>query len=465
MKDERAAALPVYAAVILVAYTATAGITTVYSMLKVLYATFDDPLRIGWVVTAYWLVASASSAICGRIGDLFGRRRMIVIMLAIAGAGSLLSALAPDLNWVILGCALQGTTGTLTPLMIGLVREVVARERVPFAVGVITAAGNVGTGVSFMAAGWIIDRFSWQGGFVMKVVLVAISIVALLAMVPASREKPGALPREGLLTGLLFAPAVAGVFVTFQLAATWTWHDPRTWAVLVGSLLLLAFWAFDQSRRAQPLIDVRSLGKREILVANLSVGLLAMGCMQNGQAMSLFMQQPVWTGTGLGLSAFEAGALLMAINAVALVASPWGGAMGWRFGARRIGMLGAALVLLGWMAMTLFHASFAFVVAADTVLMLGLAILQPVAYNTVVAATPPDRTSEATGMTYVFLNTFIAIGGQILFLLLATATVHDPAQGIGSFPADAAYTRGFGAIAGIALLGLFIASRLPGRPS
>lgn len=463
--DDQRSALPIYFAIIMVSYTATAGITTVYSMLKMLYASFDEPMKIGWVVTGYWLVASACSAICGRIGDIVGRRRMAILMLAIAGIGSLLSAMAPTLTLVIIGCALQGTTGTLTPLTIGLVREAVAREKVPFAVGIITAAGNVGTGISFMAAGWIVDRFSWQGGFTMKVVLVVLAIVALLKLVPPPQQKPGRIPREGLFQGLLFAPAIAGIFISFQLANAWGWQDPRPWSVIAGSLLVLLYWGWDQSHRSHPLIDVRSLGRREILLANLSVGLLAMGCMQNGQAMSLFLQQPQWTGTGFGLSAFQAGIVLLAVGSVSLVASPWGGALGNRHGARAVGSAGAALVLIGWMAITLHHPSLWFVLLADVLMMVGLSVLQTVSYNTVVAATPSDRTSEATGMTYVFLNTSIAIGGQIMFLLMATATVHDPAQGTGTFPADAAYFKAFAYISTIALLGLIVASLLPGRPS
>ena len=86
--------IALYAAIVITQYAAAAGITTVYSMLSHLYRTFDDPLSIGWVVTSYWLVASVVAAIGGRLGDVLGRRRVAIAVLAIAGCGSLISATA-----------------------------------------------------------------------------------------------------------------------------------------------------------------------------------------------------------------------------------------------------------------------------------------------------------------------------------------------------------------------------------
>lgn len=86
--------LPIYLAVILIAYTASVGIATVYSMLSTFYREFDDPVAIGWVATSYWLVASVSVALCGRFGDALGRRRISIAMLVVAGLGSMISARA-----------------------------------------------------------------------------------------------------------------------------------------------------------------------------------------------------------------------------------------------------------------------------------------------------------------------------------------------------------------------------------
>ena len=466
--------LALYAAILVTSYAASAGITTVYSMLSHLYREFDDPRSIGWVVTSYWLVASVCAAIGGRLGDVLGRRRIAIITLAIAGVGSLISATAATLGTIILGCALQGTMGTLTPLMIGITRENLALEKVPLALGIIAAAGTASAGVSFMVAGYFIDQFSWHGGFYMKVALVVIAIAALLVLVPRPSSSRASLADVKILPGVLFAPAIGGIFVSLQLAASWGWSDVRVWALLLASALLLVGWAWYQSREVHPLINVRSLRNREVLFANLSMGLLAMGCMQNGQVMSLLLQQPVATGIGFGLSATLAGLILLPLNSIALVGSPLAGGLAGRHGARTVAVGGFVVIVAGWSAIAAQPQWFAWVLGANVVALFGLSLVQTATYVAIVHATPPERTSEAAGITFVFLNVFIAIGGQSVFLLLATSTVG--LAGIrGTFPSAAAFALGFGFIIVTSLAGILVAwlmprfntepARVPSRPT
>lgn len=453
--------LPIYLAVILIAYTASAGITTVYSMLSTFYREFDDPVAIGWVATSYWLVASVSVALCGKLGDALGRRRISIAMLVVAGLGSMISARADSLTGVILGCALQGTTGTLTPLSIGIVREALPPAKVPFAIGVIAAAGSTAAGVSFMVAGYFIDHYSWRGAFYMKAGLVALTILGLFAWVPASRASGASLPGRRALPGLLFAPAIAGIFAAIQFSRDRGWQDPLTLALLVASPLLLAAWARQQSRAAEPLIDVRSLASRPVLVANLCIGLLAMGAFQQGQMMSLLFQQPRWTGVGFELSATTAGLIMLLLNTTTMIGSPFGGALTGRRGARLVTGVGSALIICGWSLLAVQHDVLPLVLAINVMLMLGLSTVQASAYLAVVQATPPERTSEATGITYIFLNTCIAIGGQILFLLLASSTVAGRAQAAGTYPSDAGFGHAFAFLIAVSCLGLAAAFALP----
>jgi len=452
--------LPLYFAIVMILYTSSAGITTVYAMLSGFYRDFDEPLRIGWVVTSYYLVASICAALCGRLGDVVGRRRMAIAVLFIAGLGSIVSARASGLNGVIGGCALQGTTGCLTALALGIVREALPREKMAFAVGIVSAAGVTGGGLSFMVAGYLIDHFSWRGGFYMKVGLVVLTVAALLAYVPVPQRKLASLKNVNLLAGLAFAPGLAGVFVSFQLANEWSWHDANVWAVLVGSLLVLVVWGWHQIRQVDPLIDVRSLCRRPILLANVSISLLAMGCMQNGQVMSLLLQQPLWTHVGFGLSAGAAGALLLPLMGITLIGSPWGGSLAGRLGARSVALIGCLLIVAGWSAIALYHQSLSLVVAADVVALFGLSFVQPAVYLSVVEATPAERTSEATGMTFVFVNAFLSIGGQAVFLLLATSTVKS-ATAAGTYPSPAAYLLVFTYLIATATTGFLVAWLLP----
>jgi MFS family permease len=459
--NARRSTLLVYLALILASYTTSAGITTLYSMLGLFYREFDNPLGIGWVITGYWLVACISAAICGRLGDVIGRRRMAFAILGIAGVGSVISAGAGGLNGLIVGCALQGTIGALTPLLMGMLREVMPRERVPFAIGVMAAAGTTGAGISFLLAGFVIDQYSWRTGFYMKATLVAATLLAMLAFGKAPAKKTASLAKVNVLAGIAFVPALAAIFASFQLAKGWGWSDPGAWGLLGLSVLTLIVWGRHQSRQANPLIDVRSLGHRPVLLANLIVGVLAVGCMQNGQVIALLLQQPEWTHIGFGMSATASGVLMLPLYAITLIGNPLGGSLTARNGARIVALIGFALITLGWAAIALFHQSLAFVVIADMGAVCGYGMAQSAAYITVVEATPADRTSEATGMTYVFLNTFIAIGAQAVFFLFAISTVKNPVRGAGTYPAESSYALAFLFIIATGLLGMVIACLLP----
>lgn len=449
----------IYLACIMLAYTQSAGITTIYLMASTLYRIFDDPLRIGWVVTSYYLVAASSSALCGRFGDLLGRRRICIVVLTIAGVGAVISASATGLEGVIIGCTLQGAAGGLVSLGIGILRENLPPTRLSFAIGVISSAAIAGAGISWLIAGLVIDHYSWNGGFWMKAILAAITIVALLAYVPAGKSTPGGMKNIKVMPGLLFVPAVAGVFVAIQFSHEWGWGDLRILGLVIGSVLLIAFWVWHQRRQEKPLIYVRSLANRQVLFGNLILGAMAAGWCQNGQILSLILQQPTWTGTGFAVSASFSGMVLLGLNLISLVASPWGGAMAARHGARRAALIASVIGTLAWTAIVINHASMWFFIAALALVMVGICVLHVTGFNLVIEATEAERTSEASGMSFVIFYTASAIGGQAIFLLLATATVSQ--TGGGSFPAASAYDLALGFVEAMSLIGLVIAFLLP----
>src|SRR2546423_1699911 len=124
--------LPIFLVVVVLNLGSTAGGGVPFTTLAPPYSAVAYAGHAGWEVTSYLLLSALSAALCGRLGDLLGQRLMVLTILGLCGAGSLLSALATSLPWIIAGCVLQGTAGALTPLSIGIARESLPRERVPF---------------------------------------------------------------------------------------------------------------------------------------------------------------------------------------------------------------------------------------------------------------------------------------------------------------------------------------------
>jgi MFS family permease len=460
-RTRRGSVAGVYCALLLTACVGSAGITVIYNMLPTLQRTFPGQPALAWVVTIYWLCSAIAAAVCGRLGDLNGRRKVMSVVLTLCAVGALGAAIAPSLPWLIVACALQGTASAITPLSLGIFRENLPPERVPVAVGVLTSAGTVCAGIIFVASGVVIDRFSWQGGFLLKVGLAAVALIAVFVFVPPSTPQPG--PRVNLAKGVLFAPALAALLVGVQQIRAWGMADPRLWALFAGGAILLVVWARLQLREAQPLIGLRILANRQIALANVCVVVVVLGTIQIGQILSMFFQQPLWTGTGLGLTATGSGLMHLALDAVSIIAAPWSGRIAARHGARTSALVGFALIAVAWMWLALWHGDRGITLAGAALALGGYAVTMTGLYNLIIESIPPQRTGEATGMTYVFLTAFFAVGAQIVFALLESGRVVNPAHGGLAFPSDGAYVLGFGYIAATGVLGFLLATQLPRR--
>lgn len=448
-----------YTALIVTAFVASAGITVIYGMLATLYREFPGAEGVGWVVTIYWLASAVAAAVGGRVGDLVGRRRTMLVVLACCILGAGVSALASSLAMLIAGCLLQGTAGVITPLNYGLVRENLSDEHIPMAVGLIVTAGMVGAGVIYVLSGVVIDEFSWQGGFLFKVALAAVAMLLVWGWVPDARPSPG--PALDLVRGLVFVPGLCAILVAVQKLGAWGVGDPRILGLLVAGFVLLALWGRQQWNAPHPLINVRSLLERRVLIANACMMFLALGGLQLGQMFSLYFQQPAATGTGLGYSATFAGAVMFLLNISALVGGPLSGRIASRFGARSTLLAGMGTMALAWGGLAVWHGGTAVVMVLAVACSLGLAVAQGGIYNVIVAATPPERTGEATGLTYVFLACFFAVGAQCLFALLATERVSLPGGGDATYPSAGAFGLSFGFVSAMAGLAFLTALLLP----
>jgi len=430
-------------------------------MLPTLQRTFPGQPALAWVVTIYWLFSALAAAVCGRVGDLRGRRDVMVAVLILCAIGALIAAASHSLAWLLVGCSIQGAASGITPLSFGIFRENLPPQRVPVAVGVLTSAGTVAAGIIFVLSGLVIDHYSWRGGFLLKVGFAAVALAALLSFVPRSTPRPG--PRVNFAMGLLFAPALAMLLVGVQLLHSWGARDIRLWCLFAAGAMTLTIWARNQLRSTAPLIDLNILRNRQVALANLCFVVVVLGTIQIGQILSLFFQQPLWTGTGLGLTATGSGWMHLTLDAVSIIAAPWSGRVAVKFGGRRAALIGFFMIFLAWAWLALWHTDRSLVLAGAALALGGYAVTATALYNLIIESIPTERTGEATGLTYVIFTAFFAVGAQIVFALLNTSRVSGAQAGFGSldFPSNSAFVLGFAYIAATGLVGFALSSFLP----
>jgi MFS family permease len=453
----------VYLVTALVQFVAAAGVTTLYVMLPFLYREFGGRHASGWAVTCYFLVAAICAALCGRLGDLLGRRFVTLIVLGVAGAGAVISMLGHSVGMLVVGCAMQGTAGALTPLSIGLARESLDEKRVPVAIGIITAAGSGGSGVAYLVAGYVIDHFDVFGGFILKAMLAAVAAAALLASIPPQPHARQSLRGIDLWRGALFAPGIAALLLIIDRGSEWGWMDSRTLGCLVVGAALLAYWFRHQERQQTPLIDVRTLRSPAVASANLAMAFFAIGSIQIGQIYSLLLQQPAWTGIGFGFTATALGWYMLVNNSLSFVFSPLGGLLARRFGARHTAVAGAVIAILAYAWLTAFHSTLLHAAIGSVLCLISISLLLPALLLIVVLAAPRDRTSEASGIASVTLAGFMGVGAQIIYRILAMDSVTDPVHGSAAYPSAAAYVHMLLYICAASVACLITISRIPSR--
>lgn len=444
--------------------TSTFEVGMLYSALSKMYGTFNDPVGVGWLITSFLLVGAASTAVCGRLGDMLGRGRVMLVLLFCAGIGSVISALSTTLPWIIFGRAVQGMSAAMMALCIGLVREHLPPSRVALGVGVITATATVGVGVGMVLGGVIVDNLTWPWLFVCSAALAFASMALVVAFVPLTKGA-GFSSDVDIVGGILFAPAVAGILFAVTRVKSWGWWDGRTLTWIGSGIVVLILWVFYELRHKNPLINVRLFKQRQVALTYLAMALFAFGTSQLMQVILLLLQQPEWTLVGFGVSATVAAMLKFPSLAMSVVAAPWSGSIAGKHGARRAMLVGAVLVALGWIGMTAYHNAIWLIITMLFLISFGGAMMYAAMPNLLIEAVPADRTSEAIGLLHVMRTTFTAIGAQVVAFTLATSTVSDLARGPGSYPTADAYLLTFIFITAVALLTLLVTITLPRRDS
>ncbi|MCK9541259.1 MAG: MFS transporter [Novosphingobium sp.] len=431
----------------------------IFAAQRALTEHLGDPIQMGWLITSYLLVGAGAAALAGRLGDLLGRRKVILLILGAGLVGSLLSALAPNYALLLAGRCIQGLTGAILALCVGLVRENLPGDKVALGIGFMISGASAGTAGGLVIGGLIVDTFSWQAVFLASAVFAAIAIAGIRLCVPKSPVRVDG-KRIDWFGGVLFVPAIFAILAAITYAPSWGFTDVKTLAAAGLGILLLALWIRVSLRTAYPLFDVRLFADRQVAIANGVTALVSMSSLQVTLVFSLLLQAPRWTMVGLGVSATVAGLVKLPSNISSLTAGPLSGWLTSRYGGRISMVTGGVICALGWLLAMAFHDSIPVIVAVLIVISFGTTILFAVGPTVLATAVPPDRTSEAAGTMTVVRQAFMGIGAQLMTVLLATETVASP-DGSSHYPSASAFMLTMGAIALLTGLGTALALTLP----
>ncbi|GIF69158.1 hypothetical protein Ais01nite_71930 [Asanoa ishikariensis] len=430
--------------------------TTVLPALPALAsALHTQPQNTTWMLTAYLIAAAVFTPVFSRLGDLFGRRRLLVVVLVVFAAGSVISALSDDLSVVLAGRVLQGAGGGVIPLAVGIARSAFPAERRARAIGMISAIFGVGSGLGLVLGGLIVDHTSYTWIF---------WITAAMAAGSAAAVRLGMPEPEGHSTGGrvdLAGTALLGIGVTLPLLAisrgsAWGWASGRTLGLIAVGLLVLVLFGVVERRKAHPLVDLGLLTRPPVLVTNITTFLVGFGMFGAFVLVPQFAEAPVSTGYGFGADATRAGLLLLPGSLAMMAGGPVSAMLYHRYGGRSTLAAAAGVTALGSLLLAVSHGSQLAVLCWSFVALVGVGVALAVIPTTVVHAVPAARAAEAAGVNALIRSVGSSIGTQVMAGILAGGVA------LGSpFPHASAFTSAFLFCAAGALVAAVAAAFIP----
>jgi MFS family permease len=398
-----------------------------------------------------------ATPLIGRLGDMHGKERLLVIALAVLAVGTLVSALATTLTVMLVGRVVQGTAGGIFPLAFGIIRDEFPRERVAGAIGLMSSLLGVGAGAGVVLAGPIVDHLSIHYLFWLPLIPILVATVLTYLLVPESPLKvPGSVNWAG--AALLSAGLVA-LLVGVSETPSWGWLSARTLGSIAVGVVLLALWVASEARSTHPLVDMRMMRIRGVWTTNAVALLLGFGMYSSFILLPEVVETPTRVGYGFGSSVTQAGLFLVPSTVTMLLAGSQTGWLEERFGSKPL-LLGGTLLTASAFAILAFARSESWeIYLASALLGIGIGLAFASMANLIIENVGPAQTGIATGMNTVTRTVGGAFGGA------ATASIVAATVGASGYATARGYTTAFalcfGALVGGVVVGLAIPQRRP----
>jgi MFS family permease len=382
-------------------------------------ATEFHTTQLGWLFTAMTLVGAVTTPLLTRLGDIAGKKLMILVVTAIATAGALLVAIANSFALVLVGRAMEGVLLALIPLVYSLMRDTFPSRILAFAVTIAASGVGIVTIAGPFLAGYLVDNHGWRSVFWFLAAEQAIGFIAILAIVPASKFRTPA--RLDVGGGLLIGASIALALLAVSEGNAWGWTSTRTVACFGASALILATWIYVEKRVAEPLISLGVLRQRAVSTV-LGVGFLAQATLGLAATMlPILVMTPRALGKSYGFGVDATGlAVFTATAGVATVVVGFLlGAIIKRTGPKLPVLVGLILSVIGALFLAYLHEQRWQVMLGFALLGITQALVISAIPSMVIAAVPRDVQGISAGMSGTTQSLGGAVGPTVGFAILA----------------------------------------------
>lgn len=422
---------------------------------ELLDASRDDT---AWVVTATLLAAAVITPIAGRLGDMYGKRRIVLVLLAVLVLGSVVAALSTGIVGVIIGRALQGAVTGVVPLAISILRDVLHEDRVDSAIALISATMGVGGALGMPLSALVTQYSDWHALFWMAAAMGVVVFGLVLWIVPVSVLRTAGRFDYAGAAGL--AIGLTGVLLAVSRGNEWGWTSPAVLACGLGGLAVLLVWGWFELRIAEPLLDLRVAARRPVLLTNIASLAMGFSLFASNVAYPQLLELPA--PAGFGLSLLAASLVIAPAGLVMMVLSPYSGRLARTVGPRLLLVLGAIALVVAYGFTLLFSSEVWHLLVANLLVGVGIGFGYAAMPMLIMRSVPQSETGASNGLNALFRSLGTSTAAAVIGAVLASMST---AQGGVQVPTAAAFDLAFVLGGGAAIVALVLAAFIPQRPA
>lgn len=411
-----------------------------------------------WAITATLLAGAVATPVVGRLGDMYGKRRMLLVSLVLLVVGSAVGGLSDTLAPMVVGRTLQGLAAGVIPLGISIMRDELPVERLGSATALMSASLGVGGALGLPAAALLAERLNWHVLFWTSAALGAVVTALVLTLVPESRVRtPGRFDLVGA------AGLSAGLFcllLAISKGADWGWTGGRTDGLFGVAVVVLVVWGWWELRTRQPLVDLRITARRQVLLTNIASGVFGFAMFAMSLVLPQLLQLPKATGFGLGQSMVAVGLVMAPTGLVMMAMAPLSARISKARGPKVTLMVGAGVVAIAYGLGTVLMSAIWQLVFVSCVVGAGIGLAYGAMPSLIMAAVPVSETAAANSLNTLMRSLGTSISSAVAGVVLAQLTI---SLGTVTLPSQGGFRVVMAIAAGAAVTALLVAAFLPGR--
>lgn len=438
-----------------------------------------------WILTSYLIAGAVMTPIAGKLSDIYGRKKILLIIMVIYAIGVSLAGFASDIYFMIFARAIQGIGMSMFPIAFGMIRDQFPREKISIGQGVITSMFASGAVIGLTVGGIIVEDYGWQYTFftIIPIAIALLLIIWRFIHVTEINAEDQSQKRSRILEGknvnktgniddkranakassqidikgaIALAITIASFLLVLTLLET-SGSNLHTVNIansnasnndnlqsnanpslnvlpfLIIGIIALIFFVIVERREKYPLVDFRLMFNKSILPANLIIMLVGFSMFMVFQTVPILVRNP--EPVGFGEDAISAGMVQLPFAIVLLIFGPTSGFIVSKFGSLRPIILGTFITTAGFIGLLVFHSTELLVSVNLGILSTGLSLTSVGAVNVIILSTPRQFSGISLGMTSLMRIVGASIGPALAGMYMQTnQTLLDVSGMVNYFP-------------------------------